>query len=125
MNITKVTNKQRVQFDFSPEALQRLEDLKEKVDATTKAEVIRNALKIYEWFATQIDPTSIIEVKDQEGNTIFRIPAKVLLSQKAWIIGFVSNSDIILNSARGFAHNVEYMLTPDLVVATSRLRSLP
>ena len=80
MNITKVTNKQRVQFDFSPEALQRLEDLKEKVDATTKAEVIRNALKIYEWFATQIDPNSIIEVKDQEGNTIFRIPAKVLLS---------------------------------------------
>jgi hypothetical protein len=80
MNITKVTNKQRVQFDFSPEALQRLEDLKEKVDAATKAEVVRNALKIYEWFATQIDPTSIIEVKDQEGNTIFRIPAKVLLS---------------------------------------------
>lgn len=80
MNITKVTNKQRVQFDFSPEALQRLEDLKEKVDATTKAEVIRNALKIYEWFATQLDPNSIIEVKDQEGNTIFRIPAKVLLS---------------------------------------------
>ena len=80
MNITKVTNKQRVQFDFSPEALQRLEDLKEKVDASTKAEVVRNALKIYEWFATQIDPTSIIEVKDQEGNTIFRIPAKVLLS---------------------------------------------
>jgi hypothetical protein len=79
MNITKVTNKQRVQFDFSPEALQRLEDLKEKVDASTKAEVIRNALKIYEWFATQIDPNSIIEVKDQEGNTIFRIPAKVLL----------------------------------------------
>jgi hypothetical protein len=80
MNSTKVTNKQRVQFDFSPEALQRLEDLKEKVDATTKAEVIRNALKIYEWFATQLDPNSIIEVQDQEGNTIFRIPAKVLLS---------------------------------------------
>jgi hypothetical protein len=80
MNITKVSNKQRVQFDFSPEALQRLEDLKEKVDATTKAEVIRNALKIYEWFATQLDPNYIIEVKDQEGNTIFRIPAKVLLS---------------------------------------------
>ena len=80
MNSSKVTNKQRVQFDFSPEALQRLEDLKEKVDATTKAEVIRNALKIYEWFATQLDPNSIIEVKDQEGNTIFRIPAKVLLS---------------------------------------------
>ena len=80
MNNTKTNTKQRVQFDFSPEALQRLEDLKEKVDASTKAEVIRNALKIYEWFATQIDPNYVIEVKDQEGNTIFRIPAKVLLS---------------------------------------------
>jgi len=80
MNITKENAKQRVQFDFSPEALQRLDALKEKIDASTKAEVIRNALKIYEWFATQVDPNYIIEIKDQEGNTIFRIPAKVLLS---------------------------------------------
>jgi hypothetical protein len=80
MSTTKTNMKQRVQFDFSSEALQRLEDLKEKVDASTKAEVIRNALKLYEWFATQIDQDNIIEVKDQEGNTIFRIPAKVLLS---------------------------------------------
>jgi hypothetical protein len=80
MNITKTNIKQRVQFDFSPEALQRLEDLKVKMDASTKAEIIRNALKIYEWFATQVDPNYIVEIKDQEGNTIFRIPAKVLLS---------------------------------------------
>lgn len=80
MNITKENTKQRVQFDFSPEALQRLDALKEKIDASTKAEVIRNALKIYEWFATQVDPNYIIEIKDQEGNTVFRIPAKVLLS---------------------------------------------
>jgi len=72
--------KQRVQFDFSPEALQRLEDLKEHVDASTKAEVVRNALKIYEWFVTQVDPNAVIEVKDQQDKTIFRIPAKVLLS---------------------------------------------
>ncbi len=56
MDITKTNTKQRVQFDFSPEALQRLEDLKTKMDAPTKAEIIRNALKIYEWFATQVDP---------------------------------------------------------------------
>ncbi len=80
MNSTKTNEKQRVQFDFSSEALQRLEHLKDIMDATTKAEVIRNALKVYEWFATQVDPNYIIEVKDQEGNIIYRIPAKVLLS---------------------------------------------
>ena len=80
MNITRTSTKQRVQFDFSSEALQRLEDLKELTDAYTKAEVVRNALKIYEWLVTQIDSESTIEVQDKEGKTTFRIPAKVLLS---------------------------------------------
>jgi hypothetical protein len=80
MNSIKAQAKQRVQFDFSPEALQRLEDLKELVDASTKAEVVRNALKLYEWFVSQVDPNYIIEVKDQKDQIIFRIPAKVLLS---------------------------------------------
>ena len=80
MKTTKATNKQRVQFDFSPEALQRLEHLQETLDAETKAEVVRNALKLYEWFATQIDSEATIEVKDKDGNSLFRIPLKVLLS---------------------------------------------
>jgi len=77
---THTTTKQRVQFDFSAEALKRLEDLKEHTDASTKAEVVRNALKLYEWFVSQVDPEFVIEVKDKAGNTVFRIPAKVLLS---------------------------------------------
>ncbi len=80
MNAAKANTKQRVQFDFSPEALKRLEDLKEHIDASTKAEVIRNALKIYEWFVIQIDPEYVIEVQDKAGKTVFRIPARVLLS---------------------------------------------
>ncbi len=80
MNITRTPTKQRVQFDFSSEALQRLEDLKEHTDASTKAEVIRNALKLYEWFVTQLNPEYIIEVQDKEGKPVFRIPARVLLS---------------------------------------------
>lgn len=80
MNSTNANVKQRVQFDFSPEALKRLEDLKEHTDASTKAEVVRNALKLYEWFVTQIDPEFVIEVKNKEGEVVFRIPAKVLLS---------------------------------------------
>jgi hypothetical protein len=73
------STKQRIQFDFTPEALRRLDELKEQVEASTKAEVIRNALKLYEWFA-QVDPSSTIEVKDKEGNITFKIPAKLLLS---------------------------------------------
>jgi hypothetical protein len=80
MNITKTNTKQRVQFDFSPEALQRLEDIKERIDASTKAEVIRNALKLYEWLITEVDPEYTLEVQDKDGKAIFRIPAKVLLS---------------------------------------------
>ena len=80
MNTTKTTTKQRVQFDFSPEALKRLETMQERLDAATKAEVVRNALKLYEWFITQIDQDSTVEIQDKDGKVQFRIPVKVLLS---------------------------------------------
>jgi len=80
MNTTKTTMKQRVQFDFSIEALKRLETIQERLDAATKAEVVRNALKLYEWFITQIDQDSTVEIQDKDGKVQFRIPVKVLLS---------------------------------------------
>ena len=80
MDATKANTKQRIQFDFSPEALKRLEEMQERLDAATKAEVVRNALKLYEWFTAQIDPDSIIEVQDKDGKVEFRIPVKVLLA---------------------------------------------
>jgi hypothetical protein len=79
MSTKSDNSKQRIQFDFTTESMQRLEDLKEKTDATTKAEVVRNALKLYEWFVTQIDPAYIVEIKDNEDNTVFRIPANRLM----------------------------------------------
>lgn len=78
METTKTTPKQRVQFDFSVEALKRLEEMQERLDASTKAEVVRNALKWYEWFIKQ-DPEGTIEVQDKEGKSLFRIPVKALL----------------------------------------------
>jgi hypothetical protein len=72
-------SKQRIQFDFTAESMKRLEELKEKTDASTKAEVVRNALKLYEWFVTQIDPNYVVEIKDQEGTTVFKIPANRLM----------------------------------------------
>ncbi len=80
MNTTKINTRQRVQFDFAPEALKRLETMQELLEAPTKAEVVRNALKVYDWLLTEIDPESTIEVQDKEGKAQFRIPMKVLLA---------------------------------------------
>ena len=71
--------KQRIQFDFSVEAMKRLEELKEETDVATKAEVIRNALKLYDWFVKQVEPDYIVEIKDRDDNTIFRMPASTLM----------------------------------------------
>ncbi|GHO98761.1 hypothetical protein KSF_088090 [Reticulibacter mediterranei] len=79
MNTAKTNSKQRVQFDFSPEALKRLETMQERLEASTKAEVVRDALKLYDWF-TQVDPDFTVELQDKEGKTVFRIPLKILLS---------------------------------------------
>ncbi|HEY1348502.1 MAG TPA: hypothetical protein VGF67_02610 [Ktedonobacteraceae bacterium] len=79
-NATRAGSKQRVQFDFAPEALSRLEQMQEKLEAATKAEVVRNALKLYEWLVSQVDPDSVLEVQDKEGKVQFRIPVRVLLS---------------------------------------------
>jgi hypothetical protein len=40
----------RVQFDFSPEAYERLTQIKGKSESRTNAEVVRNALRLYDWF---------------------------------------------------------------------------
>ena len=69
----------KIQFDFSPDALKRLETLKTRVDAATMAEVIRNALKVYEWMVDRIDPNYTLEIQDEKGEPVFRIPAKALL----------------------------------------------
>lgn len=79
MNTNPEQSKQRIQFDFTPDSLKRLEELKRRTDAITKAEVVRNALKLYEWFVTEIDPDHIIEIKDKAGNTLYKIPARAFL----------------------------------------------
>jgi hypothetical protein len=70
----------KLQFEFSPDALRRLDDLKTQVDAQTRAEVVRNALKVYEWMVRQIGPDYTIEIQDEHGEPVFRIPARVLIS---------------------------------------------
>jgi hypothetical protein len=47
------TARQRVQLDFSPEAFARLQEIKDRSEAKTNAEVVRNALRVYDWFLRQ------------------------------------------------------------------------
>ena len=57
--------RQRVQLDFTPEALERLREIKELAGAKTNAEVVRNALRLYEWFLRQKKENYTIQlVKD-------------------------------------------------------------
>ena len=46
----KSPSRRRIQLDFSPEAYERLIEIKEKSKVRTNAEVVRNALQLYEWF---------------------------------------------------------------------------
>lgn len=71
--------KERVQFDFSPEALQRLDEIKGKVEATTRAEVVRNALRLYEWLVDEVDPDNTIKVFDKNDQAIAIFKARLLL----------------------------------------------
>lgn len=74
-----MSNKVRLQFDFTPDALKRVDEMQRKLDVPTRSEVIRSSLKIYEWFI-QLDPEQVIEVQEHDGTVVYRIPVKTLLS---------------------------------------------
>lgn len=43
------TNQKRIQFEFSSEAVERLNKIKRESNAISYVEVVRNALRVYEW----------------------------------------------------------------------------
>ena len=43
------SQKKRVQFDFSSEALSRVDRLMTFTDVTSRADVVRNSIRLYEW----------------------------------------------------------------------------
>lgn len=71
--------KERVQFDFSPEALQRLDDMKAQTGAATRAEVVRNALRVYDWLVSEVEPENIIKVLDHNNEPIAVFRARLLI----------------------------------------------
>jgi hypothetical protein len=58
----------RIQFEFPPDAVERLDRMKRDTNATSYAELVRNALRVYEWMteAKQRDGYDIGLVKDDK-----------------------------------------------------------
>jgi len=56
--------KYRVQFDFVPEAYAELNELQEKLKASTKAEVVRYAIRTLQWVVSNMEDDNQIFVDD-------------------------------------------------------------
>ena len=54
----EIPTRHRVQLDFSSQAYERLGQLRHKAEAPSNAAVVRDALRLYEWF---------LEVKAKKG----------------------------------------------------------
>jgi hypothetical protein len=68
----------RVQFDFTPDAYERLEVIMAQSGAASRAETVRNALSLYEWFIDEVDPDDTIQVRSPDGEITSSFKAKLL-----------------------------------------------
>jgi hypothetical protein len=59
--------KDRVQLDFAPRSMARLNALKAKTEASSYAEVVKNALRIYEALIEEAEGGKQFLVRDQDG----------------------------------------------------------
>jgi Arc/MetJ-type ribon-helix-helix transcriptional regulator len=57
----------RVQLDLPEKALGRLQDLKERTEATSYAEVVKNALRLYEAVIAEADAGNSFVVRAPSG----------------------------------------------------------
>jgi hypothetical protein len=64
---TKVV-KNRVQFDLPPRSMERLNALKLKTEASSYAEVVKNALRLYEALIEETDNGKTFLVRDENGS---------------------------------------------------------
>jgi hypothetical protein len=60
--------KNRVQFDVSKRSMDRLALLKEKTEASSYAEVVKHALKLYDGLIEETERGSEFLVRDRYGN---------------------------------------------------------
>jgi hypothetical protein len=59
--------KDRVQLDFAPRAMARLNALKVKTEASSYAEVVKNALRLYEALIEETESGKQFLVRGQDG----------------------------------------------------------
>ena len=77
--VSETSGKIRLQFDFTPEALARLDEIKKVIHASTRAQTLRNALTLYEWFIDVSEPDSSIMIVNKDNEVISQFKAKLLL----------------------------------------------
>ena len=72
--------RERVQFDLTPAALERLDAMKAATRAATRAEVLRNALAAFEWLLdVATDDNDVVVVRSQDGRERGHVTARRLL----------------------------------------------
>lgn len=69
-------SKARVQLDLTPRSMNLLAELKDKTEASSYAEVIRNALKLYDGLITEAEAGAEFYLKDKQGKLV---PFKMFL----------------------------------------------
>jgi Ribbon-helix-helix protein, copG family len=88
--------KERVQLDFSPQALERLDELKERTGAATRAETIRQALRLYDWFVRETtDPNTRVIIQSADGEILAKFMAILLhdeMGTGATISGYLNRT---------------------------------
>jgi hypothetical protein len=62
--------KNRVQFDLPPRSIERLNVLKLKTEASSYAEVVKNALRLYEALIEETESGKQFFVRDENGTMI-------------------------------------------------------
>jgi len=60
----------RVQLEMPPQAMERLQKLKEKTEAASYAEVIRNALRVFEALVQEHEAGAEFSLKRSNGETV-------------------------------------------------------
>ena len=63
-----MSDKVRVQLDFTDDALNQLDQLREETQASSRADVVRYALRVLQWVLSELRNGSRIMV-ERDGNT--------------------------------------------------------
>ena len=63
----RTVKKNRVQLDFAPRSMERLNTLKAKTEAASYAEVVKNALRLYEALIEETEDGKQFMVRDKNG----------------------------------------------------------